>query len=103
MHRKLGTRLRMVAMVAGALTFCAPVWSDAGTRAGAKGTGRMCYCDCDAKAGSPMCAHMCELAKYENRSWATSCHKKIESEPAQPSSAPGAHSNKDNGVQEARR
>ena len=90
-------------MVAAALAFCAPAWSDAGTRAGAKGTERMCYCDCDAKPGSLMCAHMCELAKYENRSWATSCHKKTVSEPAQPSSAPGAHSTKDNGMQEARR
>jgi hypothetical protein len=93
----------MVLMVAGALAFCGPAWSDARISGGTSKSERMCYCDCDAKAGSPMCTHMCELAKYENRSWATSCHKKAESEPAQPSSAPGAHSTKDNGEQQARR
>lgn len=46
---------------------------------------------------------MCELAKYENRSWATSCHKKADDEPEQPSLKPGARSTKDNGIQEARR
>ena len=103
MQTNLGTRLRMAVAVAAALAFCAPVWSDVRIGGGASSTERMCYCDCDAKAGSTMCTHMCDLAKYENRSWATSCHKKAESEPAQPSSAPGAHSTKDNGVQQARR
>jgi hypothetical protein len=93
----------MVIAIAGALAFCAPVWSDARIGGSTSGPEKMCYCDCDAKAGSPMCTHMCELAKYENRSWANSCHRKEQSEPAQPSSQPGAHSTKDNGVQQARR
>jgi hypothetical protein len=36
---------------------------------------KLCYCGCDSEMGAPMCAHMCELPKYEGRSWATSCHK----------------------------
>jgi hypothetical protein len=88
-------------MVAGALAFCAPVWSD--VHVSATGGERICYCDCDAKPGSPLCLQMCELAKYENRSWATSCHKKEQPEPVEPASQPGAHSTKDNGVQQARR
>ena len=94
----------MVLLVAGALAFCAPVWSDVHVLGGASKPSRVCYCDCEAKAGSSVCAHMCELPKYENRSWAASCHKKAESsEPEQPSSAPGAHSAKENRAQQARR
>jgi len=103
MHTNFGTRLRMVLMVAGALAFCAPVWSDVRILGTASNAERMCYCDCDSKAGAPMCERMCDLAKYENRSWATSCHKASEAEPARPSTTPGAHSTKENGVQQARR
>jgi hypothetical protein len=93
----------MIVLAAGALAFCAPVWSDVRIPGGASGSERMCYCDCEAKASSPVCMHMCELPKYENRSWASSCHKKEESEPELPSSKPGAHSTKNNSAQEARR
>lgn len=103
MQTKLGTPLRLVLLIAGALVVCAPGWSDAGIHSGSSNAARMCYCDCDATAGSPMCTHMCDLAKYEDRAWATSCHKKAESEPVQPSSAPGIHSAKNNKVQQARR
>jgi hypothetical protein len=103
MKTNLGTRLRMVTLIAAALAFCAPVWSDVRILGGSSSAERMCYCDCDATPGSKMCMHMCELAKYENRSWATSCHKAAESEPEQPSSTPGAHSTKDNSEQQARR
>ena len=103
MKTNFGTRLKMVMMIAGTLAFCAPGWSDAHILGGSSGAERMCYCDCDAQPGSKMCMHMCELAKYENRSWATSCHRPAESEPAEPSNTPGAHSTKDNGVQQARR
>ncbi len=98
-----GTRLKLVVMIAGALAFCAPAWSDVRILTGASGTERMCYCDCDAKDGAPMCAQMCELPKYENRAWATSCHKASEAEPVEPSTTPGARSTKDNGVHQARR
>src|SRR3981081_1341531 len=33
----------------------------------------MCYCHCDH--GAKQCTKMCELPQYENRWWATSCHK----------------------------
>jgi hypothetical protein len=36
---------------------------------------KLCYCGCDMEQGAPMCLQMCELPKYENRSWATSCRK----------------------------
>jgi hypothetical protein len=103
MDTNLWTRLRMVMMMAGALAFCAPVWSDVPILGNASNAERMCYCDCDAEAGSTMCTHMCNLAKYEDRSWATSCHKKPDSERDDPSGTPGARSRKDNHVQEARK
>ena len=103
MFAKLGTQARMMVWLAGALAFCAPVWSDVHIAGDPARGERLCYCDCEAKTGSPVCMHMCELPKYENRSWAASCHKKEGSEPQPPSSKPGAHSTKNNGVQEARR
>jgi hypothetical protein len=102
MRTSLMARLRMLVMLAGLLAFCAPLWSDVRILSGASATQRICYCDCDAMAGATICMHMCEIPKYENRSWANSCHKKPDSEPVQPSSAPGAHSTKDNRVQQAR-
>jgi hypothetical protein len=96
-------RLRMLAMLAGALAFCAPLWSDVRVSSGVSTPQRICYCDCDAMAGAALCMHMCELPKYENRSWANSCHKKPDSEPAGPPNTPGAHSTKDNSLQQARR
>jgi hypothetical protein len=103
MRRNLKARLRTLAIIAGAFAFCAPAWSDAGIPGRSSGTQRMCYCDCDAKAGAAMCTHMCELAKYENRSWASSCHKKPASDAAEPAVAPGARSAKNNRIQQARR
>jgi hypothetical protein len=35
----------------------------------------MCYCHCD-HAGAKQCTKMCELPQYQDRWWATSCHKK---------------------------
>src|SRR6267154_1983216 len=101
MRAKLGIRLRLVLLIAGALAVCASGWSDAGIHSGSSNAERICYCDCDAAFGSPRCTHMCDLAKYENRSWAASCHKRTEIEPAQPSTKPGVHSAKDNRVQQA--
>ena len=103
MNTSLGKRLRMALAVAGALALGAPVWSDVRVGSGASNGERMCYCECDAQAGSAMCTHMCDLPKYENRSWANSCHRPTEYEPEQRSVAPGANSSKDNGVQQARR
>jgi hypothetical protein len=38
-------------------------------------TKKLCYCGCDHAMGAPMCAHLCELPKYQDRWWATSCRK----------------------------
>src|SRR5258708_15042916 len=59
-------------------------------------TRKLCYCNCDMAKGAPMCHHMCELPKYEHRSWATSCHTPPQadinqSSPAQP---PSKHTNR---------
>jgi hypothetical protein len=35
----------------------------------------VCWCGCDKMMGHARCLKMCELPKYENRSWATTCHK----------------------------
>jgi hypothetical protein len=90
-------------MIVGILVTSSPLWSDVRMGSGASASQRVCYCDCDAKPGSPMCLRMCELAKYENRSWATSCHKQQDSDDSEPTGAPGASSTKNNRVQQARR
>ena len=102
MRKSLRARLRILAMVSGALAFCSPLWSDVHIRSRASETQRICYCQCDAQARAPVCLHMCELPKYENRSWAASCHKKQDSERSAPSGAPGVRSTKDNHVQQVR-
>ena len=47
-----------------------------------------CYCGCDKMIGQKRCLKMCELPKYENRSWATSCHKLSLTPEAAPAPAP---------------
>lgn len=101
MRKRLHARLRILAMVTGALACCSPLWSDVRIRSGAAPAQKTCYCDCE-HAGAA-CMHMCELPKYQNRSWATSCHKKPDSERSEPSADPGVRSTKDNHVQQARR
>ena len=103
MRKGLQSRLKTLALMIGALALCAPLWSDVPASSSGANSKKMCYCDCDAKSGAAMCMHMCELPKYENRSWATSCHKKQDNDSTAPSAAPGARSTKDNGVQQARR
>lgn len=103
MRKSLRARLGILAMVTGALAFCSPLWSDVRIGSGASGTQRICYCDCEGQAGAATCMHMCELPKYENRPWATSCHKKPDSERSEPSAAPGVRSTKENRVQQASR
>ena len=54
---------------------------------------KLCYCECDHGQASAMCHHLCELPKYQNRSWAKSCHPARSSEinqtsPAQPAPKP---------------
>jgi len=103
MRKCLPAQLRILALAGGALASCSPLWSDVHIRRGASETQRICYCQCEAQAGAALCMHMCELPKYENRPWATSCHKTQDSERSAPSGAPGVRSTKDNHVQQARR
>jgi hypothetical protein len=34
-----------------------------------------CYCGCEPRDARQQCAKMCDLPKYQNRDWATSCRK----------------------------
>jgi hypothetical protein len=65
----------------------------------------MCYCHCEHGAGAKQCTKMCELPKFENRWWATSCHKKssFAKESASQDSKSNSHSRKTNRTEEARR
>jgi len=90
---------RLAWILFAALMTSATAWSDA--RDAVPGVDRICYCDCDAKSGAPACMHMCDLAKYETRSWAASCHKKPDIDAQEPVSVP--RSNKNNNVQQASR
>ncbi len=62
----------------------------------------LCYCRCDNKKQKPECIKMCELPKYENRWWATSCHK-ASPMPAHRGPESRPHSPKDSGIENARR
>jgi hypothetical protein len=46
-----------------------------------------CYCGCDKMMGQKRCLKLCELPKYENRWWATSCHKRTLTPEAAPAPA----------------
>jgi hypothetical protein len=93
---------RRLALLAILMIPTALAWSDAGFPTQSTEKNKTCYCGCDMKAGAPMCTHMCELPKYQNRSWATSCNrKKSTSVPDAPAQS-GTHSRKSNRVQDAR-
>jgi hypothetical protein len=90
---------RFTALLPLLLVVIVPAWSDVRTATG-NATKKTCYCNCDTKPGAPMCTMMCELPKYQNRSWAKSCEKKHS--PSR-SAAPDerSHSKKTNKVQDA--
>ena len=95
---------RKVALILMFAAAAAPVWSDTRVARDSSESRKLCYCGCDREPGSPMCMHMCELAKYENRWWAASCHKKQSASPAPPEQQQQrSRSTKSNRVQEARR
>ena len=90
---------RFTALLALLLVVIVPAWSDVRMATG-NATKKTCYCNCDAKPGAPMCTMMCELPKYQNRSWAKSCDKKNSpSRAAAPDER--SHSKKTNKVQDA--
>src|SRR6266853_2309457 len=62
----------------------------------------MCYCRCEHGAGAKQCAKMCELPQFENRWWATSCHKKSSAVNETGSPDSNTHSRKTNRTEEAR-
>src|SRR5260370_40764424 len=63
----------------------------------------MCCCHCDHAAGARQCTKMCELPQYENRWWATSCHKKGSSAEAVAPHDSNSHSKKTNRTEQAHR
>src|SRR5580698_10346544 len=60
----------------------------------------LCYCKCEHETGK-QCTKMCELPQYENRWWATSCHKKSVKPDAPAAPAPNSGSHKSNRAQDA--
>ena len=62
----------------------------------------LCYCNCEHETGK-QCTKMCEVPQYENRWWATSCHKKNAAGDATNSPDPNSGSRKTNRTEEARR
>jgi hypothetical protein len=93
---------RFASLAALLLVVISPAWSDIRSAAGNFKTKKTCYCNCDMKPGAKMCTQMCELPKYQNRSWAVSCQKKQESAPSSVSPAQRSHSKKRNSVEDAR-
>ena len=63
----------------------------------------ICYCRCEHGAGAKQCTKMCELPQYENRWWATSCHRKSSAVNEAGSPDSNTHSRKTNRTEEARR
>src|ERR1700732_3500983 len=63
----------------------------------------LCYCHCEHQAGAKQCTKMCDLPKYENRWWATSCHKKSRSVKAAAPRNSNSHSRKTNRTEQAHR
>jgi hypothetical protein len=94
--------LRRLALLAMLLIPSALAWSDAGLASHPAESKKTCYCGCDMKAGTPMCMHMCELPKYENRSWASSCNRKKSAPVPEAPAQSGTQSRKNNRVQDAR-
>jgi len=103
MRNRRRTPNKLLATVVAAAAFCSPVGSDSRIAKGSSADKKICYCECEAQAGARLCTHMCELPKYENRPWATSCHKGQDSGPPEGSGAPGARSTKNNHIQQTRR
>jgi len=54
----------------------------------AHGPHGFCYCGCDKMIGQTRCMKLCELPKYEDRWWATSCRKRTLTLGVSPAPAP---------------
>lgn len=62
-----------------------------------------CYCHCEHGAAGKRCTRMCELPQYENRPWASSCHKRNPKAIGSGSDLPTSRSRRTNYTEEARR
>jgi len=62
---------------------------------------QMCYCNCEKMSEGKKCTKMCELPQYENRWWATSCHKKTAAAKENNTPASNSGSRKTNRMEEA--
>jgi|SRR5579864_2626553 len=98
--RRIRHALR-IALVLGTAS-CAALANQSPTAVSASKT-PMCYCHCEHEAGARQCTKMCELPQYENRWWATSCHKKSSSLNESAPHDSNSHSRKTNRTEEARR
>src|ERR1700733_11138151 len=101
MHKRQLTWLRRLALLAILLSPPLLAWSDGAFPHSSEGK-KTCYCNCDMKAGTPMCMHMCELPKYENKPWANNCQAKKPAVTAPGPAQSGSHSRKTNRVQDAK-
>jgi hypothetical protein len=80
-----------------------PLWSDTQILGPSSKSSKLCYCDCDNMHGVRTCTHMCELQKYQDRSWARSCRHSDQQTHSDTTPAPGLHSKQTNRTEEARR
>jgi len=84
------------------LSCVSPAWSDVHLPSlSAEGGEKACYCSCDNKPGTAMCAEACDPAKYKGHSSARICESKQEK--ARIMAPPASHttSKKNNRVQAA--
>ena len=90
---------KLLMMVSLSLCLLSQLWSDESSLRRGLDSTKLCYCACDQHAGTPICTHMCDLPKYEKRSWATSCHRRIHTDIAP---VPHSSSRKRNRIEDAR-
>jgi hypothetical protein len=76
--REISFRTRAIPVAVAIVMFCAlPLFANTTSMRTGGERGRRCYCECESADGAAECPmKFCELPKYENRWWATSCHKR---------------------------
>jgi hypothetical protein len=102
MRRSLRTYLKLVALLPMlAMLLPAVLRAERTAVSSSRPAHVRCYCGCDSKAGAHQCNMMCDLPKYENRSWAVNCHKSAT--PFQKAPEPPNHSTRHNGEENCKR
>jgi hypothetical protein len=76
--RGISSKTRAVPVAVAIVMFCAlPLFANTTSLRSGGERGLRCYCECESADGAAECPmKFCELPKYENRWWATSCHKR---------------------------